>query len=217
MERKKPTQEKSKRRPSYGDLSLDDVRKNFNLAISRPGLFEVIEVIEPSKWLQEVLEEGFEVSVVSEKARSEFIVAPILLYIRELHKGKVSIYSGVKFDVDPEKGLQGTCDFILSKSPVLPTVQAPAFIVVEAKKNDIEEGLGQCVAEMVAAQIFNKKEGHEIPSIYGCVTTGESWQFLRLAGKNLEIDKNRYFIVKLGEILGILNTIVKDILRKSDA
>lgn len=98
MSTKKPTQTKSKKRPSYGDLSLDDVRKNFDLTISRPSLFEKIELIEPSKWLQEVLEEGFEMSVVSEKARSEFIVAPILLYIKELHRGKISIYSGVKFN-----------------------------------------------------------------------------------------------------------------------
>jgi len=107
----------------------------------------------------------------------------------------------------------GICDFILSKSPVLPTVQAPAFMMVEAKKNDIEEGLGQCAAEMVAAQIFNLREGNDIPLVYGCVTTGESWQFLRLTDNILEIDRNRYFIAKLQEILGILNTIVTEILK----
>jgi hypothetical protein len=202
-----------KRHLSYADLSLDDVRKTFNLTVSRPRLFEGVELLEPSQWLQEVLEEGFEISVVSEKARSEFIVAPILLYIKELHKGEISIYSGVKFDVDPEHGLRGTCDFILTKSPSLPTVQTPAFIMVEAKKNDVEEGLGQCAAGMIAAQIFNRNEGNDIPSIYGCVTTGESWQFLRLTDHNLQIDKNRYFIVKLQEILGVLHTIVKEILQ----
>lgn len=209
---KRSTQTKSKRHPSYGDLSFDDVRKQFNLTVARPSLFERIELLEPSQWLREVLEEGVEMSVVSEKARSEFIVAPILLYIREIHHRKISIYSGVKFDVAPERGLRGICDFIVSKGPVLPTVQAPALIMVEAKKNDIEEGLGQCAAEMIAAQIFNREEGNEIPSIYGCVTTGESWQFLRLTDTHLELDKQRYFLVKIQEILGILNTIVKEIL-----
>lgn len=206
---------KSKKHLSYSDLSIDDVRKNFNLRISRPALFESVEVIEPSSWLQRVLDDGFEISVVSEKARSEFIIAPILLYIRELYHGKISIYSGMKFDVDPEKGLRGICDFILSKSPILPTIQSPAFLMVEAKKNDIEEGLGQCAAEMVAAQVFNRREGNDIPSIHGCVTTGESWQFLRLIEEHLEIDRNRYFIAKLPEVLGILNAIAKDILQDS--
>jgi hypothetical protein len=201
-----------KRHPSYSDLTIDDVRKTFSLKILREVLFANVKPLEPSAWLREALTSGFEVSFVSEKARSEFIVAPILLYLRELHKGQISIYSGVKFDVDPERGLRGVCDFILSKSPLLPTVQAPAFVMVEAKKNDIEEGLGQCAAEMVAAQIFNQKEGNEIPCIYGCVTTGESWQFLRLREKNLAIDKNRYFIVNLNEILGVLNTIALGVL-----
>ncbi len=209
----KKAADQAKRSRSFSDLSIDDVRKSFNLAISRPALFTAIEAVEPGPWLLKVLEDGSEISVVSEKARSEFIIAPILLYIRELHQGKIGIYSGVKFNVDLQQGLYGICDFVLSKGPVLPTIQAPALLMVEAKKNDIEEGLGQCSAEMVAAQIFNRREGNDISSIYGCVTTGESWQFLRLIDDRLEIDKNRYFIAQLQDILGILNTIVKGILR----
>lgn len=203
---------KLKKYRSYSDLSLDDVRKNFNVTILRPILFAQIAAINPSGWLQEMLQESLVISVVSEKARSEFIVAPILLYIRQIHHGEINIFSGVKFDVEATKGLRGICDFILSKSPMLPMVQAPVFLLVEAKKNDIEEGLGQCAAEMVAAQIFNRREGNEIVSIYGCVTTGESWQFLRLTDNILEIDQTKYFIDKLDKILGILNTIVIQIL-----
>ena len=151
-------------------------------------------------------------SIVSEKARSEFIVAPILVYLREVHHEKISIFSGIKFDVEPEKGLRGTCDFILSKSAMLPFIQAPAFVMVEAKKHDIEEGLGQCAAEMVAAQLFNEREGNRVPRIYGCVTNGENWQFLRLTGSQLEIDQSRYFLNQLPEILGVLSRIVKEVL-----
>lgn len=204
---------RAKKLASYGDLSIDDVRKKFKLTITRARLFEQPPLLEPSSWLREMLNEGIDVSVISEKARSEFIVAPMLLYIREVNHGQISIYSGVKFDVDPAQGLRGTCDFILSRSQMLPTVQAPAFVMVEAKKNDIEEGLGQCAAEMVAAQLFNQREANEVPNIYGCVTTGESWQFLRLANTSLVIDQQRYFLVKLSEILGILDSIVKTILQ----
>ena len=201
---------KSKRHPSYGDLALDDLKKTFHLTITRPLLFEQIIPLEPSQWLRDVLKAGFAMSVVSEKARSEFLVAPILLCIQERHQGQISIYSGVKFDVEPERGLRGVCDFILSASPMLPTVQSPVFVMVEAKKNDIEEGLGQCVGEMIAAQLFNQREQHTLPSIYGCVTTGENWQFLRLRETLLEIDAQRYFLVNVPDILGILEAIVRE-------
>ncbi len=204
---------KAKKRASYSDLTIDDVRKRFQLTITRSVLFAKVASLEPSAWLSNMLKEGFDVSVISEKARSEFIVAPILLYIREVHHGQISIYSGVKFDVDRENGLRGVCDFILSKGAMLPTVQAPVLVLVEAKKNDIEERLGQCAAEMIAAQIFNEREGNAIPAVYGCVTNGESWQFLRLTAKTLEIDQQRYFLAKLAEVLGILSVIVKSLIR----
>lgn len=204
---------KTKPRASYSDLTIDEVRKRFHLTIVRAALFAKVAPLEPSAWLSNMLKEGFDVSVISEKARSEFIVAPILLHLREVHHGQISIYSGVKFDVDRENGLRGVCDFILSQGAMLPTVQAPVLVLVEAKKNDIEEGLGQCAAEMVAAQIFNEREGNVIPAVYGCVTNGESWQFMRLTGKTLEIDQQRYFLAKLAEVLGILSLIVKSLMQ----
>lgn len=202
----------SKKRLSYGDLSIEYLRKTFQLQISRTEIFNEVIPLEPAAWLKQVLQEGFEVSVISEKARSEFIIAPILLFIREVHHGKIGIYSGTRFDIEPLRGLRGVCDFILGKGPVLPTVQTPVFMMVEAKKNDIEEGLGQCAAEMLAAQIFNQRENNPVPAIYGCVTTGENWQFLRLIDTQLIIDKNRYFFISLPIILGILNIIAKEIL-----
>jgi transketolase C-terminal domain/subunit len=55
-------------------------------------------------------------------------------------------------------------------------------MIVEAKNENIKGGLGQCVAEMVAAQIFNEREANAIDTIYGAVTTGEIWKFLKLGG-----------------------------------
>lgn len=202
----------SKKLRSYSDLSIEYLQKNFQLSILRDEIFSEITPLEPATWLKKNLQEGFDISVLSEKARSEFIIAPILLFVREVHKGKIGIYSGTKFDIEPSRGLRGICDFILAKGPVLPMVRTPVFMLVEAKKNDIEEGLGQCAAEMLAAQIFNQRENNLVPAIYGCVTTGENWQFLRLIDTQMIIDKNRYFLVSLPLILGILNRIAKEIL-----
>ncbi|OUD13778.1 hypothetical protein [Thioflexithrix psekupsensis] len=195
-----------KRQFSYADWSLDALRKAFALQMIRQDLFPatVTEPIVPALWLQEILQRGQHLALASEKARSEFIIAPILLFISDLLEKNITVYSGVRFDVDKEKGLHGICDFILSRSPALPTVQAPVFMLVEAKKNDIEEGLGQCAAEMVAAQWFNQQENTPIATVYGCVTTGETWQFMALQENTLCMDDRKYFITDLTLILNRL-------------
>jgi hypothetical protein len=59
---------------------------------------------------------------------------------------------------------------------------------------------------MVAAQIFNQRNGEAIASIYGAVTTGTDWKFLKLIDKTVWIDKRDYFINEVSQILGILTT-----------
>ncbi|NJO15948.1 MAG: hypothetical protein HC877_09405 [Thioploca sp.] len=199
-----------KRKPSYADWSLDAVRKQFVLQVTRQNLFEHINPVSPSPWLQEILQRSQHIALISEKARSEFIVAPILLFVSDVLEQDISVYSGIRFDVDQDKGLHGVCDFILSRSPALPTVQAPVLMLVEAKKNDVEEGIGQCAAEMVAAQIFNQRETAPLKTVYGCVTTGETWQFMMLHDKVLCIDDAKYFINQLALILGCFKRVLAD-------
>src|SRR5260370_39781193 len=98
-----------------------------------------------------------ELALVSEKARSEFIVSPILLASRRLSHNAISIYSGQRLDVQPEQGLVGECDFILAASPPVPTLRSPLVTIVEAKKNDIEVGLGQCLAPLGGGRSFNER------------------------------------------------------------
>lgn len=196
--------ESKKKQKSYSTFSLDLVRRQFDLTLLLEKFFTEVAPIIPSELLKASLARAGVNALVSEKARSEFIVAPILLEVKEFLKNTVSVYSGVRLDVAPEEGLQGICDFIVSKSPPLPTLQTPLIVMVEAKKNDIEEGLGQCAAEMVAALRLNQMEGLASPSIYGCVTTGELWQFLALEAKTLKIDPERIYIEHVDKILGIL-------------
>jgi len=80
---------------------------------------------------------------------------------------------------------------------------------VEAKKEDITGGLGQCVAEMVAIRIFNEKEKTLRPAVFGCVTSGNLWRFLKLEENILFIDKTEYYLRDLPRILGILVNIAE--------
>lgn len=77
-------------------------------------------------------------------------------------------------------------------------------MLVEAKNENIKGGLGQCIAEMVAAQLFNEQKALEVETILGVVTTGQIWQFLKLHLAQVLIDKNDYYINQIERILGIL-------------
>lgn len=193
---------------TYSDFSLDMARKSFGLTITSAPLFGEVEPVMLTPWLKEAIDKGLQLALISEKARSELIVVPILLTSRELSHNAFSIYSGQRLDIDPDKGLTGECDFILARTLPLPVIQAPIVTLVEAKKNDIEGGLGQCAAQMMGAKLFNQKEGSNISTIYGCVTTGEAWQFLKLEDNTLCLDSGRYYIDRVDKILGMLQAIV---------
>ena len=171
-------------------------------------MFPALPEVVPPQWLADQLARGMQLALVSEKARSEFIVAPILLAVRELSGGRVAILSGPRLDVDPARRLVGECDFLLSLSDPLPRLRGPLLAVLEAERNDIDAGLGQCAAQMVAAQLFNERAGQAGRPIFGCVTTGEDWQFLRLEGQELVIDPTRRYINQVGVVLASLMTAV---------
>ena len=192
---------------AYSDFSLTKFKKNFNITIKEEAdLFATVEPIEISEKLTNTLEETTELALAinTEKARSEMIITPILLEVRRKANYKISLFSGTDFNVDVERGLNGYCDFVISRSREQLTINAPVLIIVEAKNENIKGGLGQCAAAMLAAQLFNEQEGNEIKTIYGAVTTGDIWKFLKLEGTDIFIDLNNYYIQELNKILGIL-------------
>lgn len=193
---------------AYSDFTLESVDRTLGVTARPADLFPKLEPLAVPPWLRESLDKGMELALISEKARSEFIVVPILLASRELSGKRVSIYSGQRLDVDPARGLVGECDFILAESPPVPVLRAPLATIVEAKKNDIESGLGQCVAEMVGASVFNQRESNARTTVFGCVTTGEAWQFLRLDESIVSIDRGRYYINSVGDILAAIQAVI---------
>lgn len=192
---------------AYSDFTLTKFKKDFNINIDeQTDLFFNIEPVQISDKLTSSLEETTELALAinTEKARSEMIITPILLEVRRSANYQISLFSGTDFNVDAEKGLNGYCDFVISRSKEQLTINAPVIIIVEAKNENIKGGLGQCMAAMLAAQIFNEREGNNIKTIYGAVTTGDIWKFLKLEGNNLLVDLNNYYIKELNKILGIL-------------
>ena len=193
---------------AYSDLTLSKFKSSFDIYIEENhDLFADIKPLEASDKLKGDLKETAELALAinTEKARSEMIILPILLEIRRRSNYQTSLFSGTNFDVDIEKGLNGYCDFIISRSKEQLLINAPVTIIIEAKNENIKNGLGQCAGAMLAAQIFNQRKNNDISTIYGAVTTGDIWKFLKLESSSLFIDLNNYYIKELGEILGILS------------
>ena len=197
---------------AYSNFTLEDVLKQFHLrTVETAGIFADIEAVAPSTLLTTVLERNVPLAfaIGTEKAKSELIVAAVLVELREHFEQRISFFSGIDFNVDTEEGLTGVCDFLVSLSPGQFYLETPALILVEAKRDDLTVGLGQCVAEMVAAQRFNAEEGNNIPCIYGAITSGIDWLFLKLEGTKLYIDMAAYQISQCDKILGILSSMVE--------
>ena len=193
---------------AYSDFSLRKVKEQFELTLVEGVCFlpEITPLMPSTPYLQDVLQESLPlaISMGSEKARSELLISPVLFELRRLLDRKISFFSGEEFIVDQTAGLNGTCDFLLSRSPEQLIMEAPVMVIVEAKKDSIKGGWGQCIAEMVAAQRFNEAGSQSIDTIYGTVTTGNIWTFLKLEDKQATIDLNDYLLLPVERLLGIL-------------
>jgi hypothetical protein len=195
---------------AYNTFTLELVKSQFSLTIINKRFCDSLPTVEPQPEFITVFNDLLELAegARTEKAKSELLVTPILAQATKLSGGTVKLFSGEEFNVDPEKGLNGFCDFLFSRSANPYTIDAPVFMLVEAKRGEIEFGLGQCVAEMIAAQIYNQTQGQTIPVIYGCVTSGRLWQFLKLEGDKVTIDPENYPLTPIHKILGILKSIL---------
>jgi hypothetical protein len=196
---------------AYSDFTLPEVTRRFQLTIDeQPDLFAAAREIPVSSLLTESLREyvPLALAINTEKARSELIIAPILVEVRKLMNHQISLFSGVNFNVDPTQGLVGVCDYLISRSSEQFFITAPVLVIIEAKNENIIAGMGQCIAAMIAARLFNEREGNDIPVLYGAVTTGNIWKFLRLEGLTAQVDRREYYLNNLGGILGVLLSIV---------
>jgi hypothetical protein len=197
---------------SYSSFTLKTVKQAFKLTtIENKSLFKQVPAQDISEHLKITLERNIPLalSINTEKARSELIIINILLEIKQLFP-QSSLFSGIEFMVDKEKGLTGFCDYIISRSSEQLYLDAPVIAVVEAKNENMISGMGQCVAEMVAAKLYNEQEKKPLDIIYGVVTTGDEWRFIKLEDSNVFIDQDSYFISQPEKIVAIMLEMLRD-------
>ena len=199
---------------AYSKFTLKDAKEKLGLQIVENEKIFSDDTIKPapiSDYLQTTLAEfaPLALSINTEKSRSEWIIAPIMAELRRELKNTISLFSGFTFTVDEGKELDGKCDYIISLNPEQFYITAPVITIVEAKKENIVQGLGQCIATMYAADLYNKQEGTPIPCIYGCVTTGTTWKFMKFSDNTAYIDLDEYYLKEIESLMGILLTIIR--------
>jgi hypothetical protein len=195
---------------AFRDFSFPQVQIELGLTIQDADLFSSIPPLAVSDAFATFINYGVALAVANstEKAKSEFIIAPILVELRRLLADQFNLFSGLEWDVDSSRGLNGYCDFILTKGHSQHVMSAPFIAIAEAKNDLIRTGLGQCIAAMYAAQLSNQQTKTPMPNIYGVVSTGTTWKFLTLDGNVVTIDIPEYYIDNLPKIMGILKHIV---------
>ena len=193
---------------SYSQYKYEDVA-NLGISIQLQHLFSETKEIEATALLKNILEANSDQALSTEKAKSEFIIAPILFEIARKNKNSISFFSGHNLDVDKSLGLKGFCDFLFTKYPKSPVIKDPIFCIAEAKNDNLERGVPQCIAEMYAARIFNERQNKPTPVIFGCITNGFLWNFIKLENQTVEQDLTIYTLKDLPKILGILQEIVE--------
>lgn len=205
---------------SYSQFQNRDIKEQLHLTLNLvTPLFPDVQAVAISDYLAITLKKFVPLAkaINTEKARSEFIVAPILAELREMFNQEISLFSGISFNVDAQQGLQGRCDFIISLSSEQLYLTSPVITIIEAKNDNIQNGYAQCVATMIAAQLFNERAKSHIKAVYGVVTTGTNWQFLKLENKTVYVDRDEYYINAPDKLMGIFFSILDEVKKSTSA
>ncbi len=192
---------------AYSNFTSRDLKEKFGIIQEiKSNVFTNVSPRKVSDLLKDSLQRHTKMALSQglEKARSEFIIAPILAEIYDQAQNELSLFSGWELNVDAELGLIGRCDFLISRSNNQTYLESPIVVAVEAKQDDFRQGINQCIAEMIAARIFNERDGTGIEKIFGCVTTGDVWRFLILDGKSAIIEEKVFELSEVEQIIGIL-------------
>lgn len=191
---------------AFSDFTYPDVIGALGLTESSADVFAGVPDVPASAALRTFLGTNLALATMinTEKARSELLVAPVLSDLFARGAGRINLFSGAEFVADPDAGLTGYVDFLIGRGPQLPRISAPVVVVFEAKRDNIAEGYGQCIAAAVGAQRFGTRAGRPAETIYGCVTTGSVWKFLRLDANRLTFDAPEYSVQQPDRLLGLL-------------
>ncbi|WP_375416482.1 hypothetical protein [uncultured Hymenobacter sp.] len=189
---------------TYSQVTFKTLREHFGIRVETiPFLPPIVPRALPD-WLVRYLAINPLTPTISksEKAVSEVLIAPVLSAVKEHYAGQIGVFSGEPLSTDE---LVGVCDFIITASATAPLAEPPIIVLVKAKRQNILSGVPQCAAEMLAARELNRQENIAYPAIYGCVTSGIEWAFLRLQQDLVQADPSVFNHRELEQVLGVFD------------
>src|SRR4051812_16586707 len=118
---------------AFRDFTFPRVQEQLGLRIEDRDLFSATAPWPIREEIAAFVQDGVALALANstEKAKSEFIIAPILLELRRSLGPKFALFSGIEWDVDSARGLNGYCDFIITRGPSQHVVSAPYLAIVE--------------------------------------------------------------------------------------
>jgi len=196
---------------AFQQFTFPQVALDLGLTLNDADLYSTVPTEEVRPEFLATVSEGSDLAsaINTEKARSEFVIAPVLFELRRMLDKKFGLFSGVELNADSSRGLNGTCDFLITRSPHQHFISSPLLAVVEAKNDNLRYGLGQCIASMIAIQVINQEAKDKSTKVYGVVSTGSLWRFLQCKGSDVTIDLVEYRVDKMEKIMGILRSIIQ--------
>jgi hypothetical protein len=190
---------------AYNKFNYKTVGEKLGLEIEyNDQPFQHCTPVSPRPMILELLTPNDNFPLMSEISRREWLVSNVFRELIYQTGGAVSVYSGEQFDVEPSLGLNDEADYLITKGKAKIPLKGTIIAVAQAKPDNLLTGLGQCIAEMYAAKLFNERSGTPTARTFGVVTTGLQWGFLVLEGTNVSFDPREYNISDVDEILGIL-------------
>jgi hypothetical protein len=195
---------------AYRDFKLIDLETKFGVTSNFVYLFDKTKIkkVLPSQLLLSNLEDAELVPLTTEKALSERVIAPVLAEIKRNNRDKIQLFSGEIINANSKEGLNGEIGFLFTRRPNAPEPQAPIISVTEAKIGRLDKAIPQAAAQMIGARVFNKNHNEPIETIYGTITDGNTWRFLKLEGNIIWIDNAKYSLAEMPILLGVFQEIV---------
>ncbi len=194
--------------------SIGQVQREFGVKFQEENFISAQDVEPPESFLKEYEFNRKNIDVyTSEASRADLVITPIL---REVYKCYHKQYSfWIQKSIVYNDRLNGTPDYIIATRSALgkTVLEFPLVLVVEAKKNDFEQGWGQCLAELIAAQKLNNTAEQVV---YGIVTDGELWKFGKLKEDTFTSNIDGYTVGDLARLFGALNFIFQAVSRNGD-
>jgi hypothetical protein len=110
------------------------------------------------------------VNLANEATRREILIAPVVADLIHYTRAQLRI----EYPIKASEQLQGLLDYLIRTHNNL--------LVIEAKKEDLNNGFTQLVAELIALEQW--EDTTDQPILIGAVTTGSIWQFATLDRKS---------------------------------